>query len=419
MKQSNIVQTEAVSLLTSDSAAVDAFSRVRTSDPETLFEVQSQYGVNPLRMEGNATGTGVAPAWSANTRLVTLQVNAGGGGGTSYLQSYEYVPYQPGKSHLILLTGVMGLAAPGAVKRFGYGDGRNGIFYEQNGTNGLQFNRRTYTSGGAVDNPVTQSNWNLDKFDGTGPSGILLDATKAFILVIDLQFLGMGRVRIGFDINGIIYYAHQFLCANVLTVPYIQSATLPVMCEIVAAAALAAPATSSFKCAAVVSEGGFDLDLGRNFATEGTVTAASGARTHILSLQPMTTFNGVPNRVTFALAAVELLAGSNPVLWELCIGVNFGVTPPTYAAVNTYSGFNAGTAGTFVDLNAGIVIASGYIASGTGTVREAGSRDLVIAYPITLDRAGAVRALGTMSLLVTGVGGTSACRASMEWREIR
>lgn len=402
--------------------AVDAFSRLRVSEPLSLFESEAQYNANPLRIESGSSGTdGVAPAWSSSTRMNTLKVNNGASGGTSFMQSFQYIPYQPGKSQLIFITGVLNAGVAGAVKRFGYGDANNGIFYEQNGTSGLQFNRRTSTSGSVVNNTVTQANWNLDKFDGTGPSGITLDPTKCFILIIDLQFLSMGRVRCGFDINGNFYYAHQFLNANVLTVPYMQSATLPIMIEVVAAAGLGSAASAQFKCAAVISEGGLEFGLGRDFAAEGTVTAGSGTRTHILSVRPLTTFNGLTNRGLFILNNIDILAGTNALLWELCVGVTFtGGGSPTFAAVNsTYSFMEAGTGGTFSALTNGIVIAKGYVPAGAKANASSESISLVTSYPITLDRSGAVRPLGTMSLLVTGIGGTSDARASLNWLEVR
>lgn len=402
-----------------DSFNLDAFSRLRVSQPQTLFAVQSQYNAESLRMEAGNTSDGVAPAFSANTRMVTLQINAGAAGGSSFLQSFQYLPYQPGKSQMVAITGVLGTGTAGAVKRFGYGDAANGIFYEQDGTNGIQFNRRTSTSGGVVNNTVTQSNWNLDKLNGTGASGITLDVTKSFILIIDLQYLGMGRVRIGFDIGGVIIYAHQFVNANVLTVPYMQTATLPILAEILAAAGLAGVATASFKCAQVASEGGFSEDVGRDFSASGSVTAGSGTRTHILSLRPATTFNGLTTRGLIRIESMELIGGANPVFWELVIGAAFSAAP-TFAAANaTYSFAEIGTGGTFLNLTGGVVILSGYIPSNTPASRQTHSQDLIISYPITLDRAGAQRALGTISLLVTGVGGTSASQASFNWSEIR
>jgi len=419
MIQSSAIVPTAFSINGSDSAAVDAFSRLRMSSPETLLDVQNQYNTEALRMESGATGAGVVPAHSASTRLVTLQVNAGGAGGTSFTQSFAYIPYQPGKSQLILLTGVMGAATAGAVKRFGYGDAANGIFYEQNGTNGLQLNRRTSTTGVVANNTVPQASWNIDPFNGTGPSGITISAANTFILVIDLQFLGMGRIRVGFDVAGVVYYAHQFLNANILTVPYMQTATLPLLAEIIAAAALGGAATAQFKCGAVISEGGFEGDTGRNFSNQSSATAANGARTHILSVRPSLTFNGFTNRGLFHLDDISILAGQAAVLWELVIGAAFTVAP-TFAANNaTYSFMDVGTGGTFANLTTGVLVASGYVPNGTGVVRNTVAKDMLVSYPIVLDRAGAVRALGTMSLLVTGISGTSACQAAFNWHEVR
>lgn len=418
MKPSFSKALDTVGIDVADSAAADAFSRLRVSTAQTVFEAQSQYCANCLRMESGAAGAGVAPTHNANTRLTVLQVNAGGAGGVSFHQGFQYTHYQPGKSHIALITGVMGAPTAGAVKRFGYGDNANGIFYEQNGTNGLQFTLLSSTSGAPVANTVQQSQWSVDHFDGTGPSGVTLDATKAFILVIDLQFLGMGRVRVGFDVGGIVFYAHNFLCANVLTVPYMQTASLPVKAEIVAGAALGSVANAYFKCAAVCSEAGFDIGLGRNFSAEGTVTAASGARTHILSLRPQLTFNGFTTRGVWVPETFELIAGTSPIKWEAVLGAAFTLNP-TFAAVSTFSFMEAGTGGTFNNLTNGIVIDAGYLSGGGGVNRQTAARDLITAYPITLDRAGAHRPLGTISLLVTGIGGTSDCRASINWQELR
>ena len=89
-----------------DSANLDAFSRLRVSQPQALFSVQQQYELSPFLMEGGATGTGTAPVHNANTRMAALVVGAGTG--VSFTQSYEYIPYQAGKSQLAFATGLLG-----------------------------------------------------------------------------------------------------------------------------------------------------------------------------------------------------------------------------------------------------------------------------------------------------------------------
>jgi len=401
-----------------DSARFDAFSRLRVSQPTNLFSVSCQYGAATVQMERGNTGTGVIPTHNANTRLVALSCTAGSG--TSYMQSFQYIPYQPGKSQEIAVTFVIGTAVAGAVFEAGYFDSLNGIFFRQNGTSGLQIVRRSSTSGSPVDVAVSQSSWNVDKLDGTGASGITLDITKCQILFIDLQFLGMGRVRVGFDINGVIVYAHEFLNANILDVNYMQSGTLPIQI-LLTATATATTKTAYFKCAAVHAEGGFEEDRAYQFTTpQATATAGDATRTHILSIRPKTTYNGIVNRESMILGPIEqLVTGNYPIFWELCTGVTFSVEP-TWADVNTASsGFEYGINGTYSGLGTGaIVIASGYIPA-TNQVRGSVGSAVNSKYPCSLDRAGAVRANGTYTLLVTAIGGGSATRASFNYREIR
>lgn len=401
-----------------DGPNLDAFSRLRISQPETLFSYLSDYGLNRTVYETGGIGAGSSGTYDNTLRMTLLQV--GVGTGTSYVQSYEYIPYQAGKSQLIFVTGLLGSGVANVTKDIGYFDANNGIFYRQNGTSGLQIIRRTSTSGVPVDNAVNQVNWNLDPLNGTGGSGITIDPTKVFILVIDLQFLAMGRVRVGFDIGGQIIYAHEFLNANVLTVPYMQVANLPIHAQISANSGVGGASTMYFKCASVNSEGGFSSYIGFSTSTpEGTVTAKSGARTHILSVRPKTTYRGLTNRIKFILEHLDLcVTGNNAVFWELVIGAAFSGAP-TWADVNTsYSGFEYATGGTFSNLTSGLVIASGYC---NAVNAGAQSIDAKIAtnYPISLDSAGATRALGTLSLLVTGIGGTSATRASFNFSEVR
>lgn len=410
------IDTQQVQLI--DSGANDAFGRARVSQPVTLFDTATLYDEDSLQLEAITSGQGQAPVHNANTRLVNLTVNSGGSGGTSALQSYRYTVYQPGRSHVIVATAVIGAAVANANKRIGYYDANNGVFFEQNGTTDIQWCVRSSTSGSVVDTNVTQSNWNIDKLDGTGASGITLDITKAQIFIIDLQWLGMGRVRTGFEIDGKIIYCHEFLNANTtLTTPYMQTATLPVRAEVTSTVALGSNTTMHFNCANVSTECGALTLFGFEFTTTGSVTAASGADTHILSLRPKTTFNSIENRTNFILESFAVLVtGNNPVELTVSVGSTFSVAP-TYGDVDTTnSAFEAGTGGTLTAT--GIEILKQYIPA-TNSVKGALTSPTTLRYPISLDAAGAVRANGTLSFHVAGIGGLSATQIACNWIEQR
>ena len=360
-----------------NTASLDAFSRLRTSQPVTVFDSTFQYDLQPLIYEPILIGTGGVAHDPTNSSAV-LSVTAGGSGLAS-MQSYRYVRYQPGKSTAVFLTFVFGAAVAQATYSIGLGDGLNGFRLQRAGS-AISFERDSTSAEGGESIP--QSAWNLDRLDGTDKSGITLNLEKAQILVFDMQWLGVGRVRCGFDIDGVVYYAHEFNHANNTTHVYTTTLNLPVKATISTSAAAAA--SMQMICASVQSE---------------------------------TTFNSIANRTTFLLESVDIVVtGNQPVLWELCLGVDLTGTN-TFLDVNaTYSGtqYNIlGTPGSPL-----IVVASGYIAA-SASQKGAASSAVFQKYPITLDAAGAARAMGRLTLLATGLGGTSACRGSINWREIR
>jgi len=190
---------------------------------------------------------------------------------------------------------------------------------------------------------------------------------------------------------------------------------------LVTSTASAGTKTAYFKCASVISEGGFDNDYPYSFSTpELTVTAANGTRTSLISLRSRTTFNSITNRSMLQLGHIELVnTGSNPIFYELVLGATFSAAP-TFSNINTnYSATEySSTNGTYSALTNGFVIESGYVTA-TNQIKNEVSHAITARNPLGLDRAGAVRALGTVTLLVTGLGGTSTCRASMTIKEIR
>jgi len=398
-----------------DSANLDAFSRLRVSNPLILFNAQLTYDLAPILLEQITNGTGATIAHDATNRYALMTFASTPTGGKSYMQSYEYLPYQPGRSQLIFVTFNMIAGVANVLKFAGYSDGVNGIEFQLDGTT-KQF--VIYSGTGSGNTTVTQSSWNLDKLDGTGASGITLDITKVQILVIDIQALYAGRVRIGFDIGGNIIYAHEFLHANNITPPYLQSANLPVRCGMTCTATVST--TMYFLCSAVISEGGSeDINVfGYTFQQDSGAISVGTGGTHMLSLRPRTTFNGIANRTKVAYIDVEIYnAGNQAIQWQLCIGQAISGTT-TYNDVNsTYSSSEYNILGTLSG-SPTIVIDGGYVAA-SGGAKGVTNTAIVSRYPITLNAAGAVRALGTLTLKATSLSGTQTVYASIKFREIR
>lgn len=396
-----------------DGANLDSFSRLRTSNPVTLFDAQMTYDLAPLLYEQITAQSGATIAHDATDRNALMTFASTPTGGKAYMQTYEYFRYQPGKSQIIFVTFNMIAQVANVLKFAGYSDGVNGIEFQNNGTTN-QFT--VYSTTGNRDETVTQANWNIDKLDGTGSTGITLDITKTQIVMIDFQALYVGRVRVGFDIGGRLCYVHEFNHANLVTSSYIATANLPVRCGMTCTGTVST--TMDFVCCSVISEGGQDDVTGYSFSQEGTVTAGNGTDTHILSVQPKTTFNAIANRSKFVLESLDVtVTGNTAVLWKLVLGQAISGTTTFIDENTTYSAMEYNSLGTASGAPP-ITIAQGYVAT-SATTKTATSTRVPFRYPITLNAAGVARVNGRLSIVVQGIGGTSATRCTLNWKEIR
>lgn len=229
-------------------ASKDAFGRLRVSNPVTIFDSQNRYKTNEKFFSNVLNGGTVS--YISNESTVLLNV-------TTTLNSYSasetrfVFNYQPGKSLLVMNTFVMNAPKPGLVQRVGYFGSDNGYFIQRNGTDTSIVERSI-----GVDTQVKQTNWNTDRMDGTGPSGFVLDMTKTQILFTDIEWLGVGTVRVGFVIDGKFCICHIFHHANYLTRAYMTTACLPIRYEILNTDG--SSGTLKRICSTVLSEGGYE-----------------------------------------------------------------------------------------------------------------------------------------------------------------
>lgn len=403
----------------SDSANIDAFARLRVSNPTGLFASQLQYDLHRILWEdavtdnsGNAEVTHDADGAAA---LMTVEADD-----DIIRQSREYLRYQPGKSQMILMTFVMDAPDAELTQRAGYFDDENGIFLEVDGATDVNIVRRSNATGTPVDTQVEQANWNIDKFDGTGPSGYTLDFETAQILFIDLEWLGVGRVRVGFVVDGIPYYAHEFLHANVIYAVYMTTANLPLRYQITATASLVGSKTLKVICNQVSSEGGVDDALGLMFAKSNDITTRSvnQAGVCLLAIRPKLTFNGVTNRGHIRPETVSIFSEDQSAHYEILWGAT--ITAGAWVSVNADSivEYNITATG----WSGGISFAEGYVA--VGNVNDASeAHSLSERYPITLDISGAhptTPYTDTVCIVAQSmVAQSTDMAAAIMWREVR
>lgn len=396
-----------------DDRTIDSFGRGRVTSPSTLLDAMFQYNAKPLQFVTSLTGSGTV-AKTANESSLTLTCTTASGD-LALIQSKEYVRYQPGKSQLIFMTGFIGAAKANVVQQIGYMDNNDGMFFQMQST-GASVVTRTSTSGSPVDTAVAQASWNIDKMDGTGVSGITIDFTKTQIFVIDLQWLGVGRVRFGFNVAGLTYYCHQVTNANTLTSPYSNSGCLPVRWRITNTGTAATNTTMKAICCSVQSEGGLELIPGLPFAASNGVTSISvSTRRPILSIQPAATFNSIVNRTQTIVDEVKVLTSSGTVYWELVL--NGALTGSSFAAVDaTNSATTFDVAATAI--SGGVTVLSGYSSGGGDTARGQGNASLLGAVsPLVNGFAGSAGDI--LSVVATAFTGSVNTNAVLNFHELR
>jgi hypothetical protein len=79
-----------------------------------------------------------------------------------------------------------------------------------------------------VDTRITQNQFNIDRLDGTGPSGYNIDLTKMQMMYIDYSWYGAGFIRFGVrGPDGNVIYCHKIINNNVNYLAYMRSGNLP------------------------------------------------------------------------------------------------------------------------------------------------------------------------------------------------
>lgn len=240
-------------------ATADAFGRLRVSNPFTLFDTQARY-FDHGQFASNTSGTANVVYVAAQS---SWQLNVGTASGDSVLrETVKPFPYQPGKSQLSLNTFCFSTPKPNLRQRVGLFDSNDGVFFENDGT----YNYFVIRSGSTgVEERIRQDAWNGDQLNNTGPltnpSGITLYPDRTQILFADVEWLGVGSVRVGFVINGAYVICHQFNHANQPgnTKVYMTTATLPIRYEITNTGVTANASMMTQICSSIISEGGFQL----------------------------------------------------------------------------------------------------------------------------------------------------------------
>ena len=402
--------------------STDAFGRLRTSAPYTLFDSSHRYADNNLW--STATVTGGSTSFNAAQGLIDMSVTTAAGAEV-IRETTKVFAYQPGKSLLVMDTFVFNAPKTNLRQRVGYYGSANGYYLELGGTtNSLCFVERSSVTGSLVETKISQAGgvygpsdtgWNVDPLNGTGPSGLTLDPTKAQILFLDMEWLGVGTVRLGFVIDGTFILCHQFQHANLIASTYITSASLPMRYEIANLGVTASASTLKQICTTVISEGGYELRGSQQ--SVGTSITAPKALTVAGTLYPVVSLQLKTSRLDAIaiLTAISILGSGNNEVYSWRVVASGTVAGGTWVSAGDSSSVEYNLTGT--GITGGRVLASGYTsASNQGSPSIDILKEALFAFQ--LERDGLTGTPYTLSVAVAGANASQLVYASMDWEEI-
>ena len=398
---------------------IDAFGRLRVVQPFTLFDSSHRFNDNGLWVTSNTAGN------SSHTFVEnqsTVDMNVGTTANAEVIRETTKVfSYQPGKSLLIMNSVAFSQPKANVRQRVGYFGQSNGVYLENDGnTNYLVV--RTNTSSTVTETRVAQSDWNVDKFDGTGYSTQYgfernsLDVGKANIFWIDIEWLGVGDVRCGFVVDGKMLPAHVFHHENEITVPYMTTASLPLRLEIKNTGITASNSTLSQICSTVISEGGYEL-YGSQQAVGTTITAPVDLPT-AGTYYPVVSIRLKSNRLDaiVILTALSILGITNNAYYNWQVRSNANTSGGgSWVSAGTDSAVEYKLAGGSVD--GGRILASGFTGATTQSISPVDILKEAL-FKFQLERNSFANTAYELTLVASASTNGADMYGSMDWEEV-
>lgn len=392
-----------------DNMSGDAFGRIRTSGTGNRWDCEFFNDKQPTIVDEVVSGTGTA-VYDSTARDVVLAVNSTEDASAA-LYSHIDIPYTPGNSQLIEVTGALGNSPNGFASCF----------------------LRSTVTGTTTEQEVPQNEWDVC----LNP----IDWSMSQILVMDFQSLRVGRIRIAANVKG----KNMPLCAitndNLRRTGFWQTPSLPVywrtynsgeftVCEMgygdefngigIRVRYLKNSGHNVRAiCATVKSEGGvglFDMAGYSRSVDNGTVRRlVTATLTPVLSLRVKSILGSITNRGLYIPDNFSLDC-DYPVLYKILY--RSVLTAPVWADVDVVnSGMQYDVSATAV--TGGIVVNSGYFSAGDQKPNSpSDSLGGVLGRTVmALGRGSTVDTLTIAAIRTTGTNSNAA--GAISWREIR
>lgn len=275
-----------------------AFGELSTNVVNPILQLSFTYGISNQIVKTIVTGSG-----TVTTADGMVNVSSGSASSSSgAMTSLKTIKYRPGQGMVIRFSCIFTAGVAGNIQLAGGYDIDNGIGFGFNGTSFGVFKRSA-----GVTIWIPQTLWNVDKFDGTGPSGANINFGSGFgnVFEIQYQYLGFGALKFKVEdpATGKFKIVHIIRYANTSMVPSFINSSFPLCIE---STNTTNTTNISVKTASIFAgvEGNI-IYTGPQFTNVwNNVPVANNSETFIAAYYVNPLFNGLPTK--FMVYALQL-----------------------------------------------------------------------------------------------------------------
>lgn len=403
---------------------VTSKGRLKATTPETIFFNTFQYGIETDVWDTRVSVGGTA-VWNYIISGVEMSVNSSAGSEV-IRQTRNVMRYIPGRPAEVAFAVRLEPPKSGVRRRFGLFDGQDGFYFEDDGGDYACVMINSNGPSGIITERYSRSEWNGDKLDGNGPSGITASPSAQQMIVMEYEWYGAGQIKFHYEINGKVHTIHTINTGNRLPHPWCKTPFLPIRLEIKNTTGVSTGPHYLYQGSnSLVSEGFTDkLGIAQNVGTAVTGRILPVAQTYypLISIRlKSTALTGIVLPSFFQAAS---LYQTSPSVNSTAISLgyklirNATLTGGTWVNMpdeNSFTQYNRTATGIGTD---GVDLDSGFIIQGSGGTGIRLDKDTQ--YQIGRSGIGTISDTLTLAVAVLDTGVTNAVAyGSMTWIEQR
>jgi hypothetical protein len=399
------------------SSSIDSKGRLKVQTQQTLFFNTFQYGKETDVWDESAVN-GASAVFDTSFSQVRMQVT-NQLGSKVIRQTRNVQRYTPGRTQSIAFAVRLQTPATGIRRRFGMFDGTDGFFFEDCGTVDPVTGEPQYAcviinSDGATPTVerIYRKDWNGDKLDGNGPSGLTADPQAQQLVMMDYEWYGAGQVSFMFVMNGLPRVIHTFNHGNRLQSPWAKTPFLPIRLEIENLTGAAGTHYLWQGSNSILAEGTVEkLGIAESILTPLTGINMPNANTFypIVSIRiKSTALTGIVLPTYFQAGTLD----NTDIYYKLIRNATVNGTWVDHPDPNAFTQYNYTSTGAITD---GVELSAGMITSGAGAGQIRVDTDTVY----QLGRSGLGTVSDNLTLAIAAKNANKNAVATMTWIEQR